>query len=70
MVFCEGIVPGGLRRSAQAGGGCPVTDEFMLSYGWYHPLWDDPCCRTRTSSTPPTPTVPCACSRATRTRCG
>ena len=42
VVFCEGTCPEDCVEALKQVEDARPADEFMLSYGWYHPLWDDP----------------------------
>ena len=47
VVFCEGTCPEDCVEALKQVEDARPTDEFMLSYGWYHPLWDDPVLPTK-----------------------
>lgn len=42
VVFCEGTCPEDCVEALKQVENARPKDEFMLSYGWYHPLWDNP----------------------------
>ncbi|OUO86540.1 amidohydrolase [Gordonibacter sp. An230] len=42
VVFCEGRSAQDCVEALKQVEDARPTDEFMLSYGWYHPLWDNP----------------------------
>lgn len=46
-VFCEGSCAEDCVDALAAVEDARPRDEFMLSYGWYHPLWRDPSLPTR-----------------------
>lgn len=41
-VFCEGRGPQDCIEALKQVEDARPRDEFMLCYGWYHPLWDNP----------------------------
>lgn len=47
VVFCEGTCPEDCVEALKQVEDARPTDEFMLSYGWYHPLWDNPVLPTK-----------------------
>lgn len=42
VVFCEGTCPEDCVEALKQVEDARPKDELMLSYGWYHPLWDNP----------------------------
>lgn len=47
VVFCEGTCPEDCVEALKQVEDMRPKDEFMLSYGWYHPLWDNPVLPTK-----------------------
>ena len=47
VVFCEGTCPEDCVEALKQVEDARPKDEFMLSYGWYHPLWDNPVLPTK-----------------------
>ena len=47
VVFCEGTCAQDCVEALKQVEDARPTDEFMLSYGWYHPLWDNPVLPTK-----------------------
>ncbi|WP_080802370.1 amidohydrolase [Arabiibacter massiliensis] len=47
VVFCEGTCPEDCVEALKAVEDARPRGEFMLSYGWYHPLWDNPVLPTK-----------------------
>ena len=47
VVFCEGTCPEDCVEALKQVENARPKDEFMLSYGWYHPLWDNPVLPTK-----------------------
>lgn len=47
VVFCEGTCPEDCVEALKQVEDARPRDEFMLSYGWYHPLWDNPALPTK-----------------------
>lgn len=47
VVFCEGTCPEDCVEALKQVEDARPRDEFMLSYGWYHPLWDNPVLPTK-----------------------
>lgn len=47
VVFCEGTCAQDCVEALKQVEDARPRDEFMLSYGWYHPLWDNPVLPTK-----------------------
>ena len=69
-VFCEGSCAEDCVDALAAVEDARPRDEFMLSYGWYHPLWRNPSLPTRDILDRAYPDRPVCLMGPTSTRCG